>query len=245
MNTGIGTYKKLKDLLDELLVTLSKSSDPFKIDINRYVKELEKIFPYIDIQGLDIDSEIIYTLTDIVKKQKEWLKNKSFLFLLGSLIALIKIAKMNSEDLANELTKAWKPIVSLEQITFNEILRGMNYMSQKKFIVFEEGILKEVKDFNQDDLLKDFIKKTFLEEYIRKVERHLSVLFKEKNIVEYGVLIGSGDFKEKYMRGLALSYLAREGRIILYYDAIEEKVYILKPEYSNNKEYESIVIRVS
>jgi len=56
MNTGIGTYKKLKDLLDELLVTLSKSSDPFKIDINRYVKELEKIFPYIDIQSLDIDS---------------------------------------------------------------------------------------------------------------------------------------------------------------------------------------------
>ncbi len=245
MRSKIDTEKRLRSLLEELIVSLKKSSDPFKIDIEWYIKELRELFPSIDIDNLDIDSEIIYVLTDVVKKQKEWLKNKSFLFLLGSLIALVKIAGMNSKELAEELVRVWNPIVSLEQVTFNDLLKGINYVSSKKKL-FLDDVLREVQEQvgNKNLIVKDFIRRNELEQYINKVKQRLSKLFIDNDVVEYNDVINANNLKEKYMLALALSYLVKEGKFSLYYDALDEKIFVIKNIESDKNGYESIVTKI-
>lgn len=234
--------RRLKELLDELIYSIKNASDPFKIDVSRYINELSKLFPYIEEQTLELDAEIIYELANIIRQQEEWLRDKSFLFMLGSLLAILKIKKLDARQLAEELINSWRPIVYEEQITFNEILRGVDYAS-RKIPILKHGLLEEATTISKDNLIfQDFVPKVLIDNIMRKIKKELDEKFKKNDLVEYDKVISVGSLREKYLRALALAFLVRRGIYAIYYDALEERIYIVKN--CESSEFESIVTRV-
>ncbi len=231
---------RLRELLEELTETLRKTSDPFKINIKGILDELAEILPYLEYEDLVIDAEILSQIVEVIKEQEEWIRNRSAMLVLGPFIALLKIASLSKQELAKELAAAWHPIVELEQITWTDIMRALNYLSARKKFVFETPETERLKTVSSQDLEElGLMLKFNLEELADKIEAEISEKLAKKGFVDYVEVVKGRNILEVFVKAYVVSYLATAGKFSIAYDPLKEKYYIVKP---SNGEYQSVVI---
>ena len=232
---------KLRELLEELTETLRKASDPFKIDIRYFIGELEKILPELTDEDLIVDAEILEQIAEVIKEQEEWVKGRSSLLVLGPFIALLKISTLSKQELAKELANAMHPIIELEQITWTDVLRALNYLSLRKRFVLEEVQGQETKIITGRKLEElGLIAKIDLRKVVEEVEEEIAKKISKNKLVDYSEIIADDEPLKRFFKAYAISYLATMGRISIFYNPLKEKYFIVKAP--QNGEYQSIVI---
>ncbi len=232
---------KLRSLLDELVETVKSTTDPFKVDVKKILDELSKLLPALRDEHLVLDSEILSHIVEVVRDQEEWVKNRSSMLVLGPFIALLKISSLSERELARDLALSWHPIVELEQITFTEIMRALNYLSTRKSFkpdFLERGELKTVGvgDLENLGILSELDLQEILDNIRQEVKRRLS----GGGILEYFDFVKGESMLETFIRAYVISYLATMGELSIIHDPLKEEYYILEAPAVG--EYQSIVI---
>ncbi len=238
---SVNARVRLRELLEELTESFRKASDPFKIDIKYFIEELRKILPELSDEDLIIDAEILEQLANIIKEQERWVIGRTSMLVLGPFIALLKISTLSKEELAKELAGALHPIVELEQVTWIDVLRGLNYLSTRKRYSLEELREQRVEVATEKDLKElGLLARIDLREIIREVEEKILRHIKHSKVIDYLDVVRDRDIFRSFLRAYAVSYLATTGKISLYYNPLEEKYYIVKA--CEDGDYQSVVI---
>ncbi len=224
----------LKDLLEELVITFRRASDPFKVRVVEILDELAEKLPEISSEELQLDGEIISILARIVREQELWVKREASIASIGKILALLKIKTMNDKSLARELLDSWHPLVDLQQVTFTEILTALSYLEGR-----EEFKLGEAEALTVEPAALEL--GIDLEKIIREVEDELESIFKESASIPYGLLVSGRERDEAILRAYALSYLATSGKIVIVYDPLREEYYVEKASSEKGETYSQIV----
>ncbi|RLE66161.1 MAG: hypothetical protein DRJ38_02365 [Thermoprotei archaeon] len=231
---------RLRELLEELTETLKRTSDPFKVNIKSILNELAEILPYLEYEDLIVDAEILSQIVEVIKEQEEWIRNRSAMLVLGPFIALLKIASLSKQELAKELATAWHPVVELEQITWTDVMRALNYLSARKKFVLETPETERLKTVSSQDLEElGLMLKLDLEKLADKIKNEILEELVERGFVEYTEVVKGKSILEVFVKAYVVSYLATAGEFSIVYDPLKERYYIVKP---SNGEYQSIVI---
>ncbi|MCS7105417.1 MAG: hypothetical protein NZ954_07660 [Thermofilaceae archaeon] len=232
---------RLRELLEELVETLRVSPDPFKIRVRELLDELASLLPSLKLEDLPLDAEILYRLAEVVKKQWEWLSNEAATLALGRLIAAIKVQALSEKELATLLLQAWKPIVELEQVTFTDILRSIEYMGGRRpRVSFEEG----GGEVTFIDIGKAFelgvLSSIELEKVVSRVRERTLKLVESEGVAKYSDVVKGSDAYETYLNAYALSLLSTTGEFDVVYDPLKGEFYVTRVSSSGG--VESVVI---
>lgn len=233
---------RLRELLEELVETEKASPDPFKIRVREILEELSELLPYASIEELPLDAEVLLRLAEVVKRQEEWVRGEASTLALGKFIAMLKVKLLGERELALQLLESWRPIVELEQVTFTEIMRAVDYLGSKRKLVLDvEGSgmagTISIEEMAAMGLLSEYQ----LDKLLDRVRDKLRSLLSTREMVEYWEVVKGVDRYETYLNAYALSYLATLGEIDILYDPLEGEYYVAKRSSGEGESMSMIV----
>mgnify|MGYP005645934519 CR=1 FL=1 len=232
---------RLRKLLEEIVETEKASPDPFKINVRRLLDELSLLLPMIKDEDLELDSEILSRLADVVLRQEEWVRERSTTLLIGQLIALLKLRTMDKIDLTLELLNAWNPIVELEQVTLALLIRSLEYLRDRRLYRLPEASEGEARRLSLKDLVSmQMISNGSLEKALRTVMERIMHAFRRIERIDYYDVVRGKNCFETYLNAYALACLASEGKVSITYDPLEDKYYVVRP--GDDQAYYSIIV---
>jgi len=220
---------RLREILEELLAALN-SPDPFSVDLPRVLKELAELLPSLSEYGLEMDAEALYYVAELIARQEEWVKGRSALLVLGPFVAMLKVLALSTKELAQELLKAWNPIVELEQVTFADILRGLEYLEERgKPLPLPEAALPL--SYAGFELLEELglVAGPELEEAVGEVRELLRGEFERRGYALYREVVACDSLRKTYLRAYAISHLATSGEVSIAMDPVSGEVYVTPP----------------
>lgn len=220
---------RLRELLAEVLETLKASPDPFKIRVGKVLDELSKLLPEAEMDEMPLDAEILYRLAEVVKRQEEWIMGEAGAMALGKLFALLKVRLLSERELAFQLLESWRPIIELEQVTFTEIMRALDYLGRRRRLnlTAEEGwALRAIS--REEMAALGILTERQLGAVIREVRRRLRNMLSTRDTVRYWEVIKGSDPHETYLNAYALSHLASLGEFEVIYDPLEDEYYVTR-----------------
>ncbi len=220
--------ERLRELLSELVETVKASPDPFKVRVREFLEELARLLPRADLEGLQLDAEVLYRLAEVVQRQEKWLVSEATAFALGRFLAALKVRVLSESELAEGLLEAWRPIVELEQVTYAEILRAFEYVEgSRKFALEPEEEPAKLLSFDDVAGLGVLSEREFAE-LLEEVREKLNSLISGRDVVKYSEAVRGGDFYETYVRAYALSYLSTLGEFDVVYDPFSDEFYVAR-----------------
>ncbi|RLF06101.1 MAG: hypothetical protein DRK00_02640 [Thermoprotei archaeon] len=220
---------RLRELLEEVLETLRVSPDPFRVRVREILDELSRLLPEAGLEDMPLDAEILFRLAEVVRRQGEWIMGEAGAMALGRLFALLKVKLLNNHELALQLLESWRPIVELEQVTFTEIMRALDYLGsrRRRALAVEEGW--ELRAISREEMAAlGVLSKRKLSEVLDKVRRRLLHMLSAQDVVRYWEAVKGADRYETYLNAYALSHLASLGEFEVIYDPLEDEYYVTR-----------------
>ncbi|MEM1567709.1 MAG: hypothetical protein QXI84_04450 [Thermofilaceae archaeon] len=220
---------RLREILEEIVETLRASPDPFRVRVRELLDELASLLPKLKVEELPLDAELIYRLAEVVRRQEEWLASEASAVALGRLVAALKVHALGERELALQLLGAWRPIVELEQVTFTDILRAVEYMGGRKpRAAFEGG--EEQTPVATRELAAELgiLSQVELEKVVERVRERLNRLLEVEEAVSYAEAVRGGSSYETYLNAYALSLLASSGEFSVVYDPLADEFYVTR-----------------
>lgn len=226
---AVSPEERLRELLSELVETIKASPDPFKVRVREFLDELAELLPQADLEGLQLDVEVLYRLVEVVQKQEEWLVSEAAAFALGRFLAALKARILSENELVVGLLEAWKPIIELEQVTYTEILNAFEYMEGRRKLTLEPGEEELARLLSLEEVAAlGILSEKRLMELLEEVRDKLNTLLSGRDMVEYSKAVQGGDFYETYMQAYALSYLSTLGEFDVLYDPFSDEFYVTR-----------------
>ncbi len=220
---------RLKELLEELLETIRASPDPFKVRVRELLEELAKLLPRLSPSEMPLDAEILYRLAEVVKRQEEWLVSEASTLALGRLVAALKVQVLSERELALQLLSAWRPAISLEQVTFTDMLRAVEYMGGRRpRASFESGGEGVGVVGLEEAAALGVVSRVELEGAVERVRRRALELLEGSAAARYEDVVRGSDPYETYLNAYALSLLSSAGEFDVVYDPLSDEFYVAR-----------------
>ncbi|MEM2073422.1 MAG: hypothetical protein QXG36_06835 [Nitrososphaeria archaeon] len=226
--------QKIIKIVEMLNMVIGSNLDPFKVDVKEYVLRLKELLPNLkELDEILMDAEALRLLARIVELQEKWLRYQASSMYVDPLIVELKIITLPQERLAEIFTKSWHPIVKIEQITLNEMIRAANYwnallpLSER----FRQEAIEETRLslLNKDELVK--MKILTEEELNRKIEElniELNKILETEERIDYWKFVKGKDYNETITRAVILAHIISMGYASLEVKPLEEKIEIVK-----------------
>lgn len=235
---------RLRELLEELLSTLRASPDPFKVRVRELLEELARLLPRLTPSEMPLEAEILHKLAEVVKRQEEWLASEASLVALGRLVAALKVQVLGERELALQLLSCWRPVVSLEQITFTDMLRAIEYMGGRRPRATFEGGEGELGVVGAEEAAAlGVVSRVELDRALERVRRRALELLESSPAARYRDVVRGSDPYETYLNAYALSVLSSAGEFDVIYDPFSDEFYVVRG--GGGGEPSSVVIPLS
>jgi hypothetical protein len=211
------------------------SLDPFLIDVNEIIGVIKEYFPEWEIpEDLCLDAETIHRLASVIKLQSEWVRHRSTSLYTDPFLLEEKLARIGKEEMVETFSKAWHPIVELEQISLHSIAEAMRYWESllplkerwKEFPPAES----EMGTATREELVRQRIlqDKAFSEE-LESFWQEMKSQIKEKGEngkIHYWDFVGAETYEETVYRAFMTSFLVTYGYATLEIHPLEEEMFV-------------------
>lgn len=233
MQEGERLQKVLK-IVEALNAVIGSNLDPFNVEVKEYVMRLKELLPGMrELDEILMDAEALRLLARIVELQEKWVRYQASSLYVDPLLVELKLVTLPAERLAEIFSKSWHPIVKIEQVTLNEMLRASSYWSTLQPL--SERFREEAVEERQPSLLdKDSLVKMKIlteEELNRKVEElymEVSKILEGRERVDYWDFVKGKDYNETITRAVLLAHIVSMGLLSLEIKPLEEKVEIVR-----------------
>ena len=234
---------KVKRIIEVVESILKHHGDPFSINVQLLFDELNNLLPEIMKEDLMLDITTVDALVNLIKAQDNWIRMESSLLVLGPLLALLKVKKYSLEELAQELTNAWTPIVEVEYLSKEAIKKGLEYIQGKRkyFLSTEEGEYVRKTSLNELEEL-GFLGEAFTQ-YINKFKRNLIEKLNKKQKLRLWDIIYSDDYHETLINALALSHILTMNLVSLAINPLTNEIFITKARNGEALSFPIVVTR--
>ena len=209
----------------------TSSANPFDVDIREKIMILKQRLPELKLlDELLVDSEAMFELTQIVKLQDQWLKQRASALYIDPLLIQLKLKLLPKEALSEAFVKSWHPVAQVDQLSPRGLEKAFVYWRELTPISerYKEqfgtyGIRPGVVDYADLVSLGVFTKEQF---ETSLVELHNELLQRSNgDWVDYREFIGDDSFETKVRRAYMLAFLISEGRALLKTEPLTGKIW--------------------
>ncbi|KXB06732.1 hypothetical protein AKJ52_01700 [candidate division MSBL1 archaeon SCGC-AAA382C18] len=227
--------KKRKEELMERIIDLSESVknhevDPFEVDVEDFLKRLEKIFPEEENpEELLLDIRAMLGLTDVISQQEDWIKHKSSLLHFDPMLVNMKVKELSKKKLAYVLVESWHPTIEMESIAKPGIEDAIEYWEDLEPIS-ERGAELDTEEVPPGEISKEDLAEYGFqsnEDFDEKIEEKWDELKKEtdeENKIPYWNFVDSDDYKETIKNAWLTSFLISYGYAKIEISPLEEEI---------------------
>lgn len=226
--------QKILKIVEILSKVIGLNLDPFKVDVKEYVLRLKELLPNLkELDEILMDAEALRLLAGIVELQEKWVRYQASSLYVDPLIVELKILTLSPERLAEIFSRSWHPIVKIEQVTLNEMIRAANYwnallpLSER----FREEFVEETKlsTLDKEELLKmKILTEEELNRRLEELSMELDKILEAEERVDYWKIVKGKDYNETIIRAVLLAHIISMGYVSLEIKPLEEKIEIVK-----------------
>jgi hypothetical protein len=226
--------QKIIKIVEMLNTVIGSNLDPFKVEVKEYVFKLKELLP--DLKDLDeilMDAEALRLLARIVELQEKWVRYQASSLYVNPLLVELKIVTSSPERLAETFARSWHPIVKIEQLTLNEMLRAAGYWNT--LLPLAERFREETVEERHPSILdvENLVRMKILteEELNKRVEElyiELSKALEKEDKIDYWNFVKGKDYNETITRAILLAHLISMGLASLEIKPLEEKIEIVR-----------------
>lgn len=213
--------------------TVEKSdTDPFEVDVTRTLEVIKRFLSkWKETEELSLDVETLRKISTVVKLQGDWLKFRSSSLYADPFLIELKLRILDVKALAECLAKAWRPIVTLEQMTPRKIKEAMDYWNtlptlmerrrENKVPVTEPGLL------TMDDLINmDLMTRKEFDHELQSLWEELKKATKDQGKISYWDFIYREDYQKTVERAYLTSFLVTYGYASMELKPLEDEIYL-------------------
>lgn len=209
-----------------------RQADPFEVKVLELLDLLRKHLPLWKLpEEFCLDAEAIKEVAKIIKLQGDWIKHRSSLLYIDSLLLTLKLKRLSSKSLANCLLESMRPMVAIEQITPQRLKEAIEYWNRLMPLrdrmrrIFPQTL--PTGSLNIEDFLKlGFISKEAFDETLKKLWKEL-IEKAEGSKVSYFKFIVSNNYDETVSRAYLTSFLTTYGYATLEMDPISGEFFLI------------------
>jgi hypothetical protein len=210
--------------------------DPFNVEVKEVLDKMREVFGELKLpEEWVLDAEAIREVATIIKLQGDWLKHLSTSLYVDSILIAFKVRTLSVKALAKSLLKSWTPIVSLDQISRDELDDAVEYWNRllplaermKELRVQEVPTgLVDVESLLKSKLLTD---KSF-EEVLEDLWKELRAKAKDRGEVSYWEFVGADTYEDTVVKAYLTSFLLTYGYSGIRIDALTGKLFLVPKE---------------
>ena len=220
--------------------------DPFTVNIRGLLEKLRRIVE--ENPNLDhyvIDAETLYRISTLIALQHKWLREKAKALFIDAQMISTRLVAMDKKTLVRAFLKAWRPIISLEQITPQRLRQGLEYFLSLPPRSGSREFGWKITD-KEMELVKarlELEEKAMMEK-IKALHRELLRRFEEQEgALDYWEFIKGKNFDETFERAYLLSFLITEGYVDVKRNPLKNEVKLIPyKEQVKRKSPTSLVI---
>jgi hypothetical protein len=211
----------------------TSSANPFDVDIREKILLLKQRLPELKfLDELLVDSEAMLELTQIVKLQDQWLKQRASALYIDPLLIQLKLKLLPKESLTEAFVKSWHPVAQIDQLSPRGLEKAFVYWRELTPLSerFKEqfgtyGVGPGVVDYPELVSLGVFTEEQF-ETGLNDL--HDELLQKSNGEwVDYRGFIGDESYESKVRRAYLLAFLISEGRALLKTEPLTGKIWTM------------------
>lgn len=222
--------------------------DPFTVNIRGLLEKLRRIVE--ENPNLDhyvIDAETLYRISTLIALQHKWLREKAKALFIDAQMISTRLVAMDKKTLVRAFLKAWRPIISLEQMTPQRLRQGLEHFLSLPPRSGSREFGWKITD-KEMELVKarlELEEKAMMEK-IKALHRELLRRFEEQEgALDYWEFIKGKNFDETFERAYLLSFLITEGYVDVKRNPLKNEVKLIPyKEQVKRKSPTSLVINL-
>ena len=218
--------------------------NPFTVNVKELLSKLRKTLeenPTLDHYVMD--AETMYKIATLVALQHKWLKEKAKALFVDAQMIATRLIAMDKKSIVRAFLKAWRPIVSLEQMTPQRLRQGLEHFLSLPPRSGERACGWKV---SQRDV--EFVKARMpveerLAERLKDLHEKLIKAFEEGGEVNYWEFVKGKNFEETFEKAYLLSFLITEGYVDVKRNPLKNEIRLIpRKEKVERKQPISLVI---
>ncbi|MCS7145781.1 MAG: hypothetical protein RMJ28_04520 [Nitrososphaerota archaeon] len=129
MSRGVRvTREELLRMIAILSEIESSRLDPFSVDVSNLLSRLREIIERErDVETIVLDAETLYRVSVVLGLQQRWIRDRASSLFIDAGMVYTKIIASDPKSLVTAFLQAWRPIVRLEQISVDLLLKGYQH----------------------------------------------------------------------------------------------------------------------
>ena len=213
----------------------SSSANPFDVDIREKIQILKQRLPELKLlDELLVDAEAMLELSNIVKLQDQFLKQKASSLYIDPLLIQLKVKLLPKEALSEAFVKSWHPIAQVDQLSPRGLEKAFVYW--RDLVPISERFKDQFGTYGIRPGQVDYSDLVSMGVFTREqFETSLTELYNELleqskgGWVDYRQFIGDDAFETKVRRAYLLAFLISEGRALLKTEPLSGKIWTTAP----------------
>ncbi len=227
----------------------SRGIDPFQVDVREILDSLRRTLPELKLpEELKLDVEALREIAELIASQGEWIAHESSLLYVDAILLSSKIRRARSRDLAKALVRAWRPIVCIERISPEKLLKAVEYWNSLPPL--EERMRRELPPPVPTEViaLEELLKlklasvRTF-EELLQAFWKELKERTRGKGYISYWDFIKADTYEEFVAKAYVVSFLVTYGCAELQEDPISGEMRLIP--YEKRAEPKALGVSIS
>ena len=211
----------------------TSSANPFDVDIREKILILKQRLPELKLlDELLVDAEAMLELSNIVKLQDQFLKQKASSLYIDPLLIQLKVKLLPKEALTEAFVKSWHPIAQVDQLSPRGLEKAFVYW--RDLVPISERFKDQFGNYGIRPGQVDYSDLVSMGVFTREqFETSLTQLFDELfeqskgEWVDYRQFIGDDAFENKVRRAYLLAFLISEGRALLKTEPLSGKIWTM------------------
>lgn len=218
----------------------SRRLDPFSVDVSSLLTRLREIIERErDVETIVLDAETLYRVSVVLGLQQRWIRERASSLFIDAGMVYSKILGSDSRMLVAALLQAWRPIVRLEQISIDLLLRGYQHFLSRptRGLAAAEDVRLAAEKPGAYEAIESQISAE-----LKELLAELSAVGGWMDYWDFVKLKGEG---EKAARAYLLSYLISRGEVDVKINALSGEIRIKAAEkFSEEPRTTSLAISV-
>ena len=238
------TREELEKIIKICESVEKRGLDPFTVNVKELLSTLRKALE--ENQELDhyvLDAETMYKIAAIIALQHKWLRDSAQALFVDAQLIGTKLLAADKKSIVRAFLKAWRPIISLEQVTFQRLKQGIDYFLGLPPRSGERVWGWKISDREVELLKAKLAAEEDVDEKIRMLHQELLREYESRGEIDYWDFIRRGDFEESFERAYLLSFLITEGFVDVKRNPLKNEIKLIpRREKAERKRPSSLVI---
>lgn len=205
--------------------------EPFSVNLASILERLRNILEeHKDTETILLDAETMYKISVVLGLQQRWIRDRASSLFIDNQLIKTRIVFGSVDSLAKAFLSAWRPLIRIEQITLQYLLRGYEHFlslpARNRRKINAYGAMTEVPSEGWK-----FYRE---EEVTKKIEAIKEELARDGGWVDYWEFVRRGGLEDTYERAYLLSHLISRGFVEVAIDVLNDKVMLRSSESAND-----------